>query len=134
VAQVNNTAELAMLTDSSESYEAGVSLGHNPDANVASASSCSTTTFNSSCTYAGGANAGFNQVFGSGVDYKSVLTYSAAWNQSGYPPVGPAVRHLETCNVAFADGHVKALKFDTLYSRPSGVTAANWRLWFPGAS
>jgi prepilin-type processing-associated H-X9-DG protein len=122
-----------MLTDSSRVYEAGVSLGHNPNADVASgSSSCSNaggTTYNSGCS----GNSGFSSVTGSGADYKTVQTYSNAWN-SGWPPVGPAVRHLETCNVAFADGHVKALKFDALYRRPSGVTAANWRLWFPGAS
>lgn len=133
VAQVNNTAELAMFTDSSRVYEAGVSLGHNPNAAVASgSSSCSNAggaTYNSGCS----GSAGFNQVTGSGADYQTVQGYSNAWN-GGWPPVGPAVRHLETCNVAFADGHVKAMKFDDLYRRPSSVTAANWRLWFPGAS
>jgi prepilin-type processing-associated H-X9-DG protein/prepilin-type N-terminal cleavage/methylation domain-containing protein len=133
VAQVNNTAELAMLTDSSRAYEAGVSLGHNPNAAVASgSSSCVSsggTTYNSGCP----GSRGYNQVFGSGADYQTVQGYSSAWN-TGAAPVGPAVRHLGTCNVAFADGHVKAMKFDELYRRPSSVTAANWRLWFPGAS
>ncbi len=33
--------------------------------------------------------------------------------------VGPRIRHLETVNVAFADGHVKALKADSFYYKNS---------------
>ena len=51
------------------------------------------------------------------------------------PPYGaPMARHLETCNVLWADGHVKALRVDKIYtspgqevaSKPATVTQANW--------
>ena len=45
----------------------------------------------------------------------------------------PIARHTGGANVAFTDGHVKWLRFETIYNPPSGVTPANFKLWHPDA-
>ena len=47
---------------------------------------------------------------------------------------GPDARHLETANIAYADGHVKAQRFTTISNPPAGITpVTNWKLWYRNA-
>lgn len=47
---------------------------------------------------------------------------------------GPDARHLGGANAAYADGHVKWVKFDNLYVPPSGTSpVTNWRAWYVNA-
>lgn len=47
---------------------------------------------------------------------------------------GPDARHLGGANAAFADGHVKWLKYETLYVPPAGLTTVtNWKQWYYNA-
>ena len=45
----------------------------------------------------------------------------------------PYVRHSGGANVALMDGHVKWMRFETIYNPPAGTPPANFRLWHPDA-
>ena len=115
VSSLNNTAELLMIADTSRKPVLSplTCLGYQPDA---------------------AANTGTDP--GQGTTGEAITFYdnTAGTTIANYNLSGPDCRHLETVNVAYADGHVKALKYNAVYKVPSGVSPnTNWRLWYPAA-
>lgn len=107
IAQITHPSELLMLADVSGLQIPGESLGY-----LSSATGVNLSDY------------GWYQVF--------FKTYGTGI--TGHYPCGPATRHLGTGNVLYADGHVKALNYSTLYNRPASVsTDADWTLWYPTA-
>jgi prepilin-type N-terminal cleavage/methylation domain-containing protein/prepilin-type processing-associated H-X9-DG protein len=62
------------------------------------------------------------------------LVYYSSTNPigGGINWAGPDCRHLGTVDMAFADGHVKSMKYSDVYNPPV-APASNWRLWNPTA-
>lgn len=56
------------------------------------------------------------------------------WFGTRLDVVGPDARHLGGANAAYADGHVKWVKYDNLYVPPTGLAAIeNWKQWYAAA-
>lgn len=86
-----------------------------------------------------GINATFPNYGGYGTlwwDPQAIRGGTSTLNLNGYPKdvVGPDARHLGGANAAYADGHVKWVKYDNLYTPPAGLTpVTNWRQWYVAA-
>jgi prepilin-type N-terminal cleavage/methylation domain-containing protein/prepilin-type processing-associated H-X9-DG protein len=106
IAAINNPAELCMLADTSRLYVPGQSKGYQAlnDGTASSSTGEALVYYNSAPPQ------------GSGV---------GNW-------AGPDCRHLDTVNMAFADGHVKSMKYNAVYNSPV-ATVTDWRLWYPAA-
>ena len=121
VSRFTHASEVVMLTDSSRKFIAGQSLGQNPNPAAGTGDD-------------NGQSGWYSVIYkGDAGDASGATSGGATAYSGGFAACGPDARHLGTTNVAFADGHVKAMKFDTIYKIPASVTAPNWTLWFPEA-
>ena len=107
LATINNPSELCMLADTTREWIPGQTKGYRSLNNGT-----------------GSSKTGESIVF-----YSSTSPLESAGTGNW---AGPDCRHLGTVDMAFADGHVKAMKYADVYNPPVSPET-NWRLWYPAA-